>query len=62
MIDTMLLLALPASGKSEIRRYLEHVESDAALSELRLGPTVQLDDYPYVHLMQLANTEFMNAG
>lgn len=51
-IDTLLLLALPASGKSEIRRYLEHLAPDVAAADLHLGPTVQLDDYPYVHMMR----------
>lgn len=51
-IDTLLLLALPASGKSEVRRYLAHVDPDVALTDFGLGPTVQLDDYPYVHFMR----------
>jgi hypothetical protein len=51
-IDTLLLLALPASGKSEIRRYLAHLDPEVAKEDLRLGPTVQLDDYPYVHMMR----------
>lgn len=55
IIDVLLLLALPASGKSEIRRYLEHL--GARRRELHLGPTVQLDDYPYVHLMRRVSTE-----
>ena len=51
-IDTLLLLALPASGKSELRRYLAHLEPQVAAEDLHLGPTVQLDDYPYVHMMR----------
>ena len=51
-IDTLLLLALPASGKSELRRYLAHLEPQVAVEDLHLGPTVQLDDYPYVHMMR----------
>ena len=51
-IDTLLLLALPASGKSELRRYLAHLEPQVAGEDLHLGPTVQLDDYPYVHMMR----------
>jgi hypothetical protein len=54
-IPVLLLLALPASGKSEIRRYLEH--PDPALPRLPLGPTIQLDDYPYVHLMRRISQE-----
>jgi len=52
LIDTLLLLALPASGKSELRRYLAHLDPGDAARDLHLGPTVQLDDYPYVHLMR----------
>ena len=51
-IDTLLLVALPASGKSELRRYLAHLDPSVARRDLHLGPTVQLDDYPYVHLMR----------
>jgi len=51
-IDTLLLLALPASGKSELRRYLAHLDPQTAAEDLHLGPTVQLDDYPYVHMMR----------
>jgi len=46
VFDTLLLLALPASGKSEVRTYL--TARDPA--RFHMGPTVQLDDYPYVHL------------
>ena len=49
MLDTLLLLALPASGKYELRRYLD-TRSGEELAELHLRPSVQLDDYPYVHL------------
>ncbi len=57
MIDTLLLLALPASGKSEVRRYLAHVGAEQATEDFSLGPTVQLDDYPYVHLMRRIDQE-----
>jgi hypothetical protein len=59
-LDTLLLLALPASGKSEIRRYLGSLGPDAA--DLHLGPLVDLDDYPYVHLMRRIAAESMRAG
>lgn len=57
MIDVLLLLGLPASGKSEIRRYLAGLDPDRARVEFRLGPQVHLDDYPYVHLMRLISRE-----
>lgn len=50
-IPILLLLALPASGKSELRRYLDHL--DAVQREaLGLGEILQLDDYPYVAMMR----------
>jgi hypothetical protein len=54
-IPTILLLALPASGKSEIRRYL--ARPDPSLPRLPIGPTIQLDDYPYVHVMRRISEE-----
>lgn len=62
LIDTLLLLALPASGKSELRRYLAHLDPADAARELHLGPTVQLDDYPYVHLMRRIAQELTSMG
>jgi hypothetical protein len=56
-IDALLLLALPASGKSEVRRYLEHLPTDVCISDMRLRPTIQVDDYPYVHLMRRISEE-----
>ncbi len=62
LIDTLLLLALPASGKSELRRYLAHLDPADAARDLHLGPTVQLDDYPYVHLMRRIAQELKTLG
>jgi hypothetical protein len=55
-IEVLLLLALPAAGKSEIRNYLEHLDPES-LSDLGLGIQAHLDDYPYVHLMRLLSRE-----
>lgn len=52
ILDTVLLLALPASGKSEVRKYLASVSPDRCVSDFHMGQTVQLDDYPYVHFMR----------
>ncbi|PIE19425.1 MAG: hypothetical protein CSA65_02540 [Proteobacteria bacterium] len=57
LIDTLLLLALPASGKSEVRTYMASLTPQQCREELGLGPTVQLDDYPYVHLMRRIDEE-----
>lgn len=51
-LDTVLLIALPASGKSEVRRYLMHEERDRRVEMFHLSDTVQLDDYPYVEFMR----------
>jgi hypothetical protein len=61
-IEILLLLALPASGKSELRRYLEWLDAETAFNDLRLRPTVQLDDYPYVHMMRRIGEETRAAG
>ena len=62
MIDVLLLLALPASGKSEIRRYLESLAPDERLRIFGLGRMVQLDDFPYVHLMRRISEEAREIG
>ncbi len=58
IFDTLLLLALPGSGKSEVRAYL----SSKAPEEFHMGPTVQLDDYPYVHLQLRVDEELERLG
>ncbi len=61
-LDTVLLLALPASGKSEVRRYLDLLSSEECARDFHMGPTVQLDDFPYVHLMRLIDDELEGMG
>lgn len=56
-LETLLLIALPASGKSELRRYLGTLDREVAKQDLNLGPLVQLDDYPYVHMMRRIDEE-----
>ncbi len=51
-IHTLLLTALPASGKSEVRRYLAQLDPRRVEEDFHMGATVQLDDYPYVHAMR----------
>jgi hypothetical protein len=62
LLDTVLLLALPASGKSEVRRYLEHPAREIRERDFLMGPTVQLDDYPYVHMMRRIDDELARWG
>jgi hypothetical protein len=61
-IDVLLLLALPASGKSEVRRYLASLTAEQCRDDFHMGPTVQLDDYPYVHMMRRVSQELRKAG
>jgi hypothetical protein len=61
-LKTVLLLALPASGKSEVRRYLAHLSPQDCARAFHLGETVQLDDFPYVHLMRRIDEELEKNG
>jgi hypothetical protein len=61
-IRSLLLLALPASGKSEIRRYLDHLDPETRRRDLHLGPLVHFDDYPYVHMMRRVSQELRTMG
>ena len=62
LIDVLLLLALPASGKSEVRRYLAHLSPADCERDFHMGPTLQLDDYPYVHMMRRVSQELRQRG
>lgn len=62
LIDTLLLFSLPASGKSEVRRYLASLTAEQCRDDFGLGPTAQLDDYPYVHFMHRIDDELAAAG
>lgn len=60
--DIVLLLALPASGKSEVRRFLANVEPERLKKEFHIGSNLQLDDFPYVHMMRRADDELVKLG
>ena len=62
ILKTVLLLALPASGKSEVRRYLAHLSPESARDDFHMGETVQLDDFPYVHMMRRVDDELVKLG
>lgn len=62
LLDTILLFSLPASGKSEVRRYLASLTPDQCRNDFHMGPTLQLDDYPYVHLMHRIDDELKARG
>jgi len=61
-IDVLLLLALPASGKSEARRYLASLSPEQCHEQFGIGHTVQLDDFPYVHIMRRVSDELASRG
>ncbi len=61
-IDVLLLNALPASGKSEARTYLASLSAEECEKQFGIGHTVQLDDYPYVHLMRCISQELRALG
>jgi hypothetical protein len=61
-IDVLLLLALPASGKSEARRYLASLTPEQCHEQFGIGHTVQLDDFPYVHIMRRVSDELTSRG
>jgi hypothetical protein len=60
--DTVLLLALPASGKSEVRRYMMHIDKEKRIEQFHLADTVQLDDYPYVEFMRETDDALVEIG
>ncbi len=62
VLDTVLLLALPASGKSEVRHYLDGLTHEQCVEEFHMGETLQLDDYPYVHFMHRIDDELYARG
>jgi hypothetical protein len=62
LLDTILLFSLPASGKSEVRRYLASLTPDQCRNDFHMGPTLQLDDYPYVHLLHRIDDELKANG
>ncbi|MFH1643912.1 MAG: hypothetical protein ABIA74_01935 [bacterium] len=61
-IDILLLNALPASGKSEARKYLASLSEKECKEQFGINPTVQLDDFPYVHMMRRISETLNSLG
>jgi hypothetical protein len=61
-LDTVLLFSLPASGKSETRTYMASLTPQQCIEDMAMGPTLQLDDYPYVHFMHRIDDELHANG
>lgn len=62
VLDTVLLVALPASGKSEVRRYLGSLTPEVRRRDFHLGDNLDLDDFPYVHWMRRTDDELAALG
>lgn len=59
VLDTVLLLALPASGKSEVRKYLKLLPPEECRGDFHMGANAQLDDFIYVHAMRRVDEELL---
>ncbi len=62
VFEVVLLLALPASGKSEVRNFLSNIEPEVLKKEFHIGETLELDDFPYVHFMKLIDAALVEEG
>lgn len=62
VFKTVLLMALPASGKSEVRNFMAHMDPDILRDEFHIGENLQLDDFPYVHMMRRIDNELQAMG
>ena len=62
VFDIILLVALPASGKSEVRNFMANLPPERLLKEFHIGENLQLDDFPYVHMMRRIDNELEAMG
>ncbi len=61
-IDTILLIALPASGKSEVRKFLRNLPREDRIRDFHVSDTAQLDDFPYVAFLGKVDQEREKLG
>ncbi|MBQ1826694.1 MAG: hypothetical protein II126_01870 [Erysipelotrichaceae bacterium] len=62
VFDVILLNALPASGKSELRKFMNENNPDQMVSDFHIGENLQLDDFPYVWLMRQVDIALQKRG
>ena len=61
-LDVVLILALPASGKSEVRKFLRAQDPTTLNFAFHIGHTIDLDDYPYVAFMRAIDNALAEMG
>ena len=59
VFKVMLLMALPASGKSEVRNFMANIEAERLKKDFHIGENLQLDDFPYVFMMRRIDEELV---
>ncbi|MBP3890939.1 MAG: hypothetical protein J6D29_02075 [Solobacterium sp.] len=62
VFDVVLLVALPASGKSEVRNFMANMDAKRLQDDFHIGANLQLDDFPYVHMMRRIDEELQARG
>lgn len=62
VFDVVLLMALPASGKSEVRNFMANMDGERLQNDFHIGENLQLDDFPYVHMMRRIDEELQARG
>ncbi|MDO8582355.1 MAG: hypothetical protein Q7S16_05805 [bacterium] len=63
VLGTIILIALPASGKSEVRAYLDALDPATRETEMHIAPqVVAIDDFEYVWNMRSVDEALVKGG